>query len=96
MTRPRRPAWLIALAIVLAVFVGYLIVGDFFWRNSHLVSDSEDAVVQPAETPPPGGVEPVAVPAPDASANRGQSAVRGDGTPLNGSTAAPGAGPSAP
>lgn len=96
MTRPRRPAWLIAIGIVLAVFVGYLIVGDLLWRKPHLVSDSEDAVVQPAETPPPGGVEPVAVPPPDASANRGQTAVRGDGTPLNRSTAAPGSGTSAP
>ena len=91
MTRPRRPSWLIALVIVLVAFVAYLIVGEFFWRNTQLVGDSEDAVVQPAETPPPGGVKPMAAPEPDASANRGESAVRGDGAPINGSTAAPGA-----
>lgn len=58
MQRNRRPTWLVVLAILMAVFVGYLIVGEFFWRNTHLVSDSEDAVVQPAETPPPGGSPP--------------------------------------
>lgn len=45
MQRNRRPTWLVVLAILMAVFVGYLIVGEFFWRNTHLVSDSEDAVV---------------------------------------------------
>lgn len=91
MTRPRSRPWLIALALLLAAFVAYMVAGEFFWRNTHLVSDSEEAVVQPAETPPPGGVAPTASPDRAASANRGQSAVRGDGAPLNGSTAAPGA-----
>jgi hypothetical protein len=90
MVRKRRPTWLIALSIILALFVAYYVVGEVFQRNPPSAGDSEDAVVQPARTPPPGGEPRLTAPSADASANRGESAVRGDGQPLNGSTAAPG------
>lgn len=55
MKKRKTSAWLVALIVIAVGFIAYLIVGDFFWRNTHLVSDSEDAIVQPATVPPPGG-----------------------------------------
>mgnify|MGYP001627194340 CR=1 FL=1 len=48
MSRSRRPRWLIALVVIALGFIAYLAIGEFFWRNAHLVGDSEDAVMRPA------------------------------------------------
>lgn len=76
-TRRGRIRWepLLVGGVVLAL-IAYYLVAEVIWRNPQAASDSETAVVQPAVVPPPG----------DNPALRGQSAVRGDGTPLNGST----------
>lgn len=49
MSRSRRPHWLIALVLIALGFIAYLIVGDFFWRNAHLVGNSEGAVMPPTQ-----------------------------------------------
>ncbi|KAK0344472.1 hypothetical protein LTR94_014457 [Friedmanniomyces endolithicus] len=82
-TRRGRIRWepLLVGGVVLALIAYYLV--------AEAAGDSETAVVQPAVVPPPGGAVPPSAPAVapgDNPALRGQSAVRGDGTPLNGST----------
>jgi len=94
MSRSRRRPWgpILVGALVL-VLVGYYLAAEVIWRQPELASDSETAIVQPAEVPPPGGAVPSTAPPVaqdgDNPALRGQSAVRGDGTPLNDSTASP-------
>lgn len=88
-TRRGRIRWepLLVGGVVLAL-IAYYLVAEVIWRNPQ-AADSETAVVQPAVVPPPGGAVPPSAPAVapgDNPALRGQSAVRGDGTPLNGST----------
>ncbi|HAF80878.1 MAG TPA: hypothetical protein DCG66_07680 [Brevundimonas sp.] len=89
-TRRGRIRWepLLIGGVVLAL-IAYYLVAEVIWRNPQAASDSETAVVQPAVVPPPGGAVPPSAPAVapgDNPALRGQSAVRGDGTPLNGSS----------
>lgn len=60
MTKRRRPRWAIALVLIALGFVVYLIIGEFFWQNSHLVGNSADAIVQPA---PSTGAAPASNPA---------------------------------
>jgi len=93
MARSNRPRLLlIGLGAVLAGWVIWMLLAEIVWRNPEMTAD-QDAVVQPATVPPPGGVSPDSGPpaAGENAALRGQSAVRGDGTSINGSTQAPGA-----
>lgn len=84
----RRPLGLYLIGGVLLLMVVYYATAEVTWQRPSSTNDSEHAVVQPAEAPPPGGV--ATAPAPTAGtgnpASRGQSSVRGDGTSLNDST----------
>ncbi len=89
-TWKRRPA-VIGLLVLAAAVVAWYLVSELTWRRTEVTNNSEDAVVQPAVVPPPGGEPPITAntPTPNNDATRGESAVRGDGTSLNGSTRSP-------
>lgn len=87
--RNRRSLLLIGIGVVLLAWAIWMGVAEFAWRNPQ-AAGNQDAIVQPATTPPPGGVSPNSSPLTEGEpAGRGQSAVRGDGAPLNGSTDVP-------
>lgn len=90
MPRIRRlPVGVIGLTALVAVAVIYVVITEVVWRHPQLASDSEQATPQPAFVSPPGG-QPRSVdtaPSADNNAVQGSSSVRGDGAPLNGSTA---------